>query len=64
MLVANAAARPALVLNTGAVLYVSGLEAELPQAVERARAAVAAGKGRDALTRIRAPAPREPASAA
>jgi anthranilate phosphoribosyltransferase len=60
----DGAARSALVLNAGAALYVAGLESSFPRAVERARVALDAGKGRDALARVRAAAPRGSASAA
>ncbi len=58
------AARSALILNAGAALYVSGLEVEFPRAVERARAALTAAKGREALMRVRAAAPGGSANAA
>ena len=46
-------ARSAVVLNAAAAIHVSGLVAEFGEAVERARAALAAGEGMRALERLR-----------
>ncbi|MEZ4412498.1 MAG: anthranilate phosphoribosyltransferase [Gemmatimonadales bacterium] len=61
---ADHAARSALVLNAGAALYVAGVSAEFPKAVDLARRALTAGTGRDALSRIRAAVSCDPAEAA
>ena len=46
-------ARAAVLLNAAAALYVSREGVRFPDAVETARAALTAGAGRDALTRLR-----------
>lgn len=48
-----AGAEAAVVLNAGAALYVGGLELTMVAAVDRARAALKAGRGHDTLTRLR-----------
>jgi anthranilate phosphoribosyltransferase len=59
----DASARAAVVLNAAAALYAAGLEENFARVVERARDALAAGKGAETLARVRAAAPRAPAPA-
>jgi anthranilate phosphoribosyltransferase len=49
----DAAGRAALLLNAGAAIYVAGLVGSYADGVERAREIVSAGRGRDALERLR-----------
>ncbi|MEX2284023.1 MAG: anthranilate phosphoribosyltransferase [Gemmatimonadota bacterium] len=48
------AARAAVVINAGAALYVAGIAPDLVSGIEVAESALTAGKGAEALTRLRA----------
>lgn len=49
----NASAEAAVVLNAGAALYVGGIESTIGRGVERAREALKAGRGAEALAKLR-----------